>query len=91
MEENKQKITQQDQRSSRIQVRVKGAFILGGDFTAKPRKRKGPKKRDSRTYNNKLRRIKAKYNRLSKGSKFKTKYPTFDDFIVKNPLKQPTK
>lgn len=44
--------------------------------------------RTQRTFNNKLTRLKGRYKRLSKGEKFKAKYPTFESFLAVHTIKQ---
>jgi hypothetical protein len=47
------------------------------------------KGRSSKTYNNELVRLQKLYRRLSKGVKFAKKYPKFEDFLAKNPIRKP--
>ena len=54
--------------------------------TSKARKRKP---RTSITYSHKLSRIKSFYNKFKEGSKFKQKYPDFEDFLQKFKFRQP--
>jgi len=77
-------------KKSKIRVMVRFPFqVLGGDFASK-RKRKQPKCRSFATFTKIQDRLRARYNRLSRGPKFSSKYPTFEAFLEKHKIKQPT-
>lgn len=73
-------------RTFRVLVRIPTKILIG-EFK-KRKKHYKKRKRTLHTYNNKLTKLKSRYNRLSKGEKFKSKYPTFDSFIRTIKLKE---
>ena len=73
-------------RTFKVLVKIP-AKILIGEFK-KRKKHYKKRKRTLHTYNNKLSKLKSRYNKLSKGEKFKSKYPTLDSFIKIIKLKE---
>jgi len=72
-----------------IVLRAFGSYPMIGMESIKHSRRK--RKRTAFTYKKKLSKLRSFYNKLAKRKgKFLEKYPTFEDFLKKIKLKQPT-
>jgi len=76
------------ENKQRFTVSTDLIHISGGVRKPTKSRRNRSKGRQLNTLNNKQNKLKSRYNRLSKGEKFKAKYPDFEGFLAVNNIKQ---
>lgn len=77
----------QSNSTTTIKINIGGFHMMIGNFEKSSKRGRGRRNRTASTYNKKLNRLKKRYTRFSKNVKFKIKYPTFESFLKKIPLK----